>query len=97
MANAIEEVVAEVSPRSKGDISLFEAATSLTADNVEAFRSELDVITDASDELKRLGFWILHVSSTTLSIAGPRKLFEDVFGVELTKEKKEVKNVTRFE
>lgn len=85
-----EEVVAAVSPRSKGGVSLFEAPGPITADNVDAFRSEDAVIAAASDELRKLGFRVLHVSSTTLSIAGPPTLFQNVFGVGLAKEKKKV-------
>jgi serine protease AprX len=89
-ASTNEEVVAAVSPRSKGGVSLFETTAPITADNVDAFRSEDAVIAAASDELRKLGFRVLHVSSTTISIGGPRTLFQQVFGVELVKEKKKV-------
>src|SRR6266508_4754053 len=78
-----EEVVAAVSPRSVGGTSLFEAKEPITADNVGAFRSDPADIAAASNELRTLGFRVLQLSPTTISIAGSRRLFEDVFSTKL--------------
>jgi serine protease AprX len=85
--NNAEELIAAVSPRSQGGVSLFETTQPITAENVGAFTSDASVIAGAVDELKRLGFRVLQVSETTISVAGSRKLFQDVFGVRLRREK----------
>lgn len=89
MAND-EVVVAVVSPRSVGGVSLFETPAPITAENVSTFHSEASVIATASSELRKLGFRVLQESPITFSIAGSPKLFESVFGVSLRKEKKQV-------
>lgn len=90
MANNNEEVVAVVSPRSIGGVSLFEATAPITADNVGEFHSEASDIAAASKELRKLGFRVLQEGPVTISIAGSRKLFQEVFGAKLRKQKTEV-------
>lgn len=87
---AAEAVTAEVSLRSLGGTSLFEAEEPITPENVEEFRSDPRDISEASRELRRLGFEVLHQGETTISIAGPQKLFQDVFSTRLRKEKRDV-------
>ncbi len=84
------EVVAVVSPRSIGGTSLFEAAAPINANNVSQFHSTEQDVTDTCNELRKLGFSILNESETTVSIGGPRKLFQDVFSVKLRKQKSEL-------
>jgi serine protease AprX len=85
-----EEIMAIVSPRSIGGVSLFEAAMPITADNVREFHSEASDIAAASKELRKLGFKVLHESPVTISIGGSRKLFQEMFGVKLRKQRTEV-------
>jgi subtilase family serine protease len=79
-------VAATVSPRSRGGTPLFEAPGPITSENVQNFYSDDQVIADATRELQKLGFEVSLTSPTTLSIRGPRKLYEDVFGVPLEKD-----------
>lgn len=90
MANSNEEVVVVVSPRSKGGVSLFEPTVSITADNVHEFHSEASDIAAASNELRKLGFRVLQEGPVTISIAGSRKLLQDVLGAKLRKQKTEI-------
>ncbi len=85
-----DELVAVVSPRSIGAVSLFEAIGPITADNVREFHSKDEDIAAASNELRNLGFRVLQEGPATISIAGPRKLFQDYFGVRLRKQTTEV-------
>jgi hypothetical protein len=92
-----DAVVAEVSPRSLGGTSIFAAEESITPVNVEQFRSDPRDIADASRELRRLGFNILHEGETTISISGPQKLFQDVFSTRLRKEKTDAAEAIKIE
>ena len=85
--NTTERLIAEVSPRSIGGVSLFDATMPITQQNVRQFYSQEPDITVASNELRRLGFEILQEGPVTISIAGSRKLFEDVFSAKLTQKK----------
>lgn len=87
MISRNEEIVAAVSPRSIGGVSLFETAAPITSENVREFYSEESVINNTCNELRRRGFRVLQVSPTTISIAGSRQLFQEVFGTELHKER----------
>ena len=82
-----EQVIAVVSPRSIGGISLFESMTAITKENVGQFHSEVVDIEATAAELTKLGFEVLQQGPVTLSIAGTRKLFEEVFGAKLRREK----------
>jgi serine protease AprX len=91
MANTdVDALIAQVSPRSVGGISLFDATMSITAENVKQFHSQEPDITAASNELRKLGFEVLHVGPVTISVSGSRKLFEDVFNAKLATKKSTV-------
>ena len=91
MSNQVNgDILAIVSPRSIGGVSLFETMAPITADNVREFHSKSADIAAASHELRKLGFRVLQEGSATISIAGSRKLFQDVFSVKLCKQKTEV-------
>src|SRR5829696_931965 len=77
-----DEVAAVVSPRSRME-PLFERTTTITSRNVQKYYSDPADNRDAARELRALGFTIIAISSVTISITGPRQLFEDVFGVSL--------------
>jgi subtilisin family serine protease len=83
------EVVANVSPRSLGAHSLFAAPEPITARNVTAYHSAPDDIRDAKKALRKMGFVVFDEASseTFLSIGGSAKLFREVFGAKLKKQK----------
>ncbi len=88
MTNKSEErIIAQVSPRSIGGVSLFDTTTSITAQNVHQFHSNESDISAASNELRNLGFEVLQEGPVSISIAGSRKLFEDVFSAKLAMKK----------
>jgi len=84
------EVTAVVSPRSVGGESLFAPVAPITKENVDQFRSTPADVQATVNELRKLGFAILSVSDTTISIGGTRKQFQEVFGAKLRKQKREV-------
>jgi subtilisin family serine protease len=85
-----EEITAVVSPRSLGGTSMFEAPDAVSADMAQNFCSEQVDIDDTARELTRLGFTVHNKSAATVSISGPKKLFQDVFNKRLKKEETEV-------
>jgi subtilase family serine protease len=97
MANNNDEVIAVVSPRSVGGLSVFNMDAPITQDNVDGFHSTQEDITAASRELRLLGFTVLQEGPSTISISGSRKLYEDVFSTKLRKQKKEVIEGTTME
>ena len=82
-----ERIIAVVSPRSIGGVSLFESTTAITQKNVGQFHSEAADIEATAAELTKLGFEVLQQGPATMSIGGTRQLFEEVFGAKLRKEK----------
>ena len=82
-------VYAQASPRSIGGMSLFDAPM-VNAENVVAFTSEDQVIRAAVMQLTQAGFQVLQVGATTINIAGPPRLYEQVFGTNLVTEEREV-------
>jgi hypothetical protein len=85
-----DDVVAVVSPRSIVE-PLFDRPTTITARNVDRHYSEPEVTRDAVRELRRLGFTVNAVSQVTVSINGPRRLFEEVFGTRLEPQATEIR------
>ena len=84
------QIIAVTSPRSVGGVPIFEFDAPITSDNAQQFHSQESDIRSASSELQKLGFTILSTGPINISFTGPVKLFRDVFGVELQKDKKEV-------
>lgn len=76
-------VFAQASPRSLGGVSMFDMSGPINADNVVAFTSDDAVTTSAVVRLQSAGFDVLQVSSTSINIAGPSSLYEQVFGCTL--------------
>jgi subtilisin family serine protease len=77
-----DEVAAVVSPRSRIE-PLFERTTTITSQTVDRYYSDPDSNRDAVRELRALGFTIAAVGPVTISISGPQRLFEEVFGASL--------------
>lgn len=71
-------IYAQASPRSVGGRSMFEMGT-VTAETATSVMSEPDVVLSAATQLQQAGFTVLQVSSTTINIAGPAKLYRDAF------------------
>lgn len=91
------EVIAAVSVRSQGGVSLFANHAPVTVQNVTEFNSQPQDLQDAQRELTNLGFHVLQVNPSAISIAGSRKLFQEVFDVKLRKQKTEVMEGTEVE
>jgi len=89
-AEGTQEIVTIISTKSKGGVSLFESDDPITGDNVEAYNSDPEVTDEAEHELRQLGFRVLDVSPSTISVAGSAELFQDVFGRAFQSKKKEV-------
>ncbi len=83
-------VFAQASPRSVGGTSMFDMQAAITADMAMAFASEDGLIRDAGARLRKAGFEILGLSRTTVNIAGPPRLYEQVFGTKLRAEERAV-------
>jgi subtilisin family serine protease len=83
-------IYAQASPRSIGGVSMFDASTPITADQVVDYTSEAAVIRAAEARLRSVGFDVLQVSATTINIAGPRERYEEVFRTTLFTEEREV-------
>lgn len=85
-----DSLTAVVSPTSVGATSLFEAPEAMTQESVEEYTSTPADIATSVRELRRLGFEVTSVSTATVSIAGPKELFQSTFKVRLKKETQEV-------
>jgi subtilisin family serine protease len=84
----LDQIFAEVSPRSVGGTSLFSALPddAVNQHTVAAFQSEPSDLREAITRLKQLGFVVHHpeASTITLTISGPPELYKQVFGVDFT-------------
>lgn len=83
-------IFAEASPRSIGGVSMFDASTPITQDQVVNYTSEEALIHVAEARLRAVGFDVLQVSATTINIAGSQERYEEVFGTSLFTEEREV-------
>lgn len=81
---------AQASPYSAGGTSLLEAPGAVTQNTVANFMSEDQLVRSATVRLQESGFEVLQVSRTTINIAGPPKLYEDVFNTRLETEERPV-------
>jgi hypothetical protein len=76
-------IFAQVSPRSVGGVSMFEAQAQIRSDTVGNFFSEGDVVNAAVGRLQEAGFDILQISPMTINIAGSPTLYRDAFNTDL--------------
>ncbi len=79
-----ELIYAQVSPRSQGLISLFDAPV-IHSKNVMQFHSNKEIIQAVVKHLSKLGFEVLVVSPITLTIRGSKELYERTFGQNIVK------------
>ncbi len=70
---------AEVSPRSVGGISMFDASAPVDAGMVSNYMSDEQTIARAASRLEDAGFSILQISPYTINIAAPIKVYEKAF------------------
>ncbi|MCP4001587.1 MAG: S8 family serine peptidase [Gammaproteobacteria bacterium] len=82
-------VYAQASPKSIGGRSLFDAPLTTESD-VEAYTSEDNILRNAVSELQNAGFEVLQVGDCTINIAGPPKLYEEVFKTKLVTDERPV-------
>jgi hypothetical protein len=84
-----DQVTAVVSPRARGEPRL-ESTAPITADTVDRYLSDSNDVRAAEHELRKLGFTIAVAGPISISISGPRRLFEEVFGVRLQRRRTKV-------
>ena len=85
-----ERIFAQVSPRSVGGISLFDAGERITAETVLNFFSEQNIINTAVTRLQQAGFEVLQVTRTTINIAGSQATYDRAFNAQLYEEERPV-------
>ncbi len=85
-----ERIFAQVSPRSIGGVSLFDAGSQITAETVPNFFSEESVVNRAVALLQQAGFEVLQISPTTINIAGSQATYEQAFNTQLREEERDV-------
>ncbi|MFW6288368.1 MAG: S8 family serine peptidase [Spirochaetota bacterium] len=71
-------------------MSLFGAGSQITRRTYPNFFSDGGLITTAVERLRAAGFEVLHVTQTTINIAGTQRQFERAFGTKLVIEQREV-------
>jgi len=76
-------VYAQVSPRSIGGVSMFEAQDRINSATVTNFMSEGDVVNAAVARLQEAGFTILQISPLTINIAGTPALYRKAFNTDI--------------
>src|SRR6266508_5559830 len=84
-----ELVYAQVSPRSVGGVSMFEAAT-ITQDTAAGYVSEPELASRTAAQLSAAGFQVLQVAPQTVNVAAPPGLYEAFFQTRLLAEERPV-------
>ncbi len=82
-------VYAEASVRSVGGTSLFSEEAPVTRETVPGFYSEPGLVGVAAAQLRGAGFEVLQARRTTVTIAAPAALYEEVFGTRVVAEERE--------
>ena len=90
MTAQANRVIAVISPRSVGGLSIFDGGEATTPENYQQFQSEDSDVRSTVNELQRLGLTIENVSDMTISFSGTTKQFQSIFGVKTHKEKVEM-------
>jgi serine protease AprX len=79
-----ELIYAQVSPRSQGLLSLFDAPV-IHSENVKHFHSNKEITQAVVKHLSKLGFEVLEISPITLTIRGSKDVYERAFGQTIVK------------
>ncbi|HFK1739970.1 MULTISPECIES: hypothetical protein [Bacillus] len=87
-------VYAEASVHSIGGESVFTTSKNITSETVENFYSEKNKIKKAVKKLKENGFQVLTIGETSISIAAPPTIFEEVFHTNIVTKEREVQGIT---
>lgn len=74
-----DNTYAEVILRARDGSSVLDAEEPVTSENVASHSVEAEVIEEASNALRELGFDIVQTSEVGLTISGSTERFEDVF------------------
>ncbi|MFW9833400.1 MAG: S8 family serine peptidase [Candidatus Thorarchaeota archaeon] len=74
----VDEITAEISPKSIGKTPLFQASGQINSRNVSEFMSDIITVDRIAQKLGDLGFKILYKGKLTIIVSGPKDLHEDV-------------------
>lgn len=74
-----DSVIAQVVLRASDGSSTLDPDEPITADNVEDHQVDPDVIDEVTEKFRALGFEVVQTSEIGLTVAGPKKRYEDVF------------------
>ncbi len=85
-----KRIFAQVSPRSVGGVSMFDALGRINAQTVDAFTSDSNIVSRATMMLQEAGFEILQVTNLTINIAGTQSTYEKAFNTRLVSEERPV-------
>ncbi len=83
-------IFAQVSPRSIGGVSMFEAQSQIQSETVSNFFSEAEAVNEAVARLQEAGFEILQISPLTINIAGKPETYKKAFNTNIVVEDREV-------
>jgi hypothetical protein len=84
------KIFAQVSPRSVGGVSMFDAQNQILSETVANFFSEQEVVNEAVSRLQEAGFEILQISPLTINIAGSLSTYQRAFNTEIVVEDRTV-------
>lgn len=84
------KIFAQVSPRSIGGVSMFEAQNQIQSETVTNFFSEAEAVNEAVSRLQEAGFDILQISPLTINIAGKPETYKKAFNTNIVVEDREV-------
>ncbi len=84
------KIFAQVSPRSIGGVSMFEAQNQIQSGTVTNFFSEAEAVNEAVARLQEAGFEILQISPLTINIAGKPETYKKAFNTEIVVEDRPV-------
>lgn len=88
------KIFAQVSPKSIGGVSMFEAQNQIQAETATNFFSEAEAVNEAVARLQEAGFDILQISPLTINIAGSPATYKKAFNTEIVVEdRKTLKSV----
>jgi serine protease AprX len=82
-------VYAEASVHSVGGTSLFSDGAPVTRETVPDFYSDPGLVNAAVTQLRDAGFEVLQAGRTTVTVAAPAGLYEEVFGTRVVAEERE--------
>lgn len=88
-------IFAQVSPRSIGGVSLFDAQDQINAQTVANFTSDGEIINRTVSRLQDAGFEVLQISPITITIAGSAETYQRAFKTTIVAEERPVSKAMR--